>query len=79
MFDFLFFDPMRMLYAVGDARFYKGLPPKAADETWLESSTLIGKGGWGECKFLFFIPCGKLYGVYNGNFYKGSPPADAVS
>ena len=81
VFQFLFFDPEGMLYGVEHGRFHKRLPPNPLSDLesessseWLESSTLIGSGGWGNFQFLFFMSDGDLYGVHDGKFYKRSPP-----
>ena len=52
------------LHAVtGDGCFYKHSPPTAAGDSWLNSATKIGSGGWASFKFLFFGPQGDLYAV----------------
>ena len=53
-FQFLFFDPERMLYGVYNDKFYKRGPPTAGNDNWIGSATLVRSGGWSVFKFLFF-------------------------
>ena len=68
-FEFLFFGPDGVLFAVEkNGFFFKGPPQDSI-------ATKIGNAGWASFKFLFFGPDGDLYGVrLNGSFLKGPPP-----
>ncbi len=57
-----------------DGKFYKGIPPLNASESWLDKAEEIGFTGWAHFRHLFFHPDGTLYGVVNDKFYKAPPP-----
>lgn len=86
-FKFLFFGPDGHLYAVKErgtfwnlwkqGSFWKGTPPKHANDNWTARATQIGTNDWNNFEHLFFGPDGQLYAVNhknNGTFYRGRAP-----